>query len=745
MIGLLAKAKQLRGGREEIAFDPDSGISREDQKEILQEIDGIATQNRMKVTPDLFRVHAVKRGVLFPLVVIAAAVLASGLGVLTFYILFQQGETQLATEQGAAITAEGKLIEQVKKESAARLDAKNQQINEIQGRLAEIDKERRDLQSNMDAKVGQKEQELRAALAQQLDAERAKLQKQGLSDQTIAKRLQDLEAQKNAETNRQLETFRQQVETDRAKAEQNLKSLETQFNTNLARANAERQQVVADSRKREEDMRSQLEQKTQVLETEKARAQQALATLASQQEKEDLASGQLIGLYAVARTDISQRNYPKALQSLKAVGDYVNSQDVAALPGIAKRRDFDVFVVDSLTTLVQGEMNKAATDAAGATASAAAPPSQMAELGKLVGDADALLKAGKVQDAERTYGQALQLIPEISRAYAYFVKRDHDAEAARQARLRDQLTRAETAFNAGRLSQAVSAYRDAFAYLPETPERIDRILSNVSAAGSDAEAQKTRQAQAKDAAAALSRARSLQTQGSFDEALSAYLQIVSRYPQSTQVDGALQGIQGTVKSMNAKAAANSGKAQADLSAQIASLQADLTKARQQASGAGTGQPAAGTRPQGVGTDQSASANTGGALSAADVQKLKDFADRFSALELAYKTYASREDPVLSAKGDHGLMDTKPYLDSFLASKPVEGAFPGLVGRVKRYYVGFQSAGRSDALQEALDTVIQLSRQKAPEKRQKIMDDQLKSFSKDPEMTGFLKELQGLLK
>lgn len=733
MIGLLAKAKHLRGGREEIAFDPDSGISREDQRDILQEIDGIATQNRMKVTPDLFRVRAVKRGVLFPLIVIAAAVFASGLGVLTFYLLFQQGETQLTSEQGGSITAEGKLIEQVRKDSAARLEAKNQQINEIQGRLAEIDKQRQDLQSNMDARVGQKEQELRATLSQELEAEKARLQKQGMSDQAIAKRLQDLEAQKNAETARQLEAFRQQAEADRAKSEQNLKSLETQFNANLAEANTERQQVLADSRKREEDLRSQLEQKTQVLESEKAKAQQALNTLATRQEQEDLVSGQLIGLYAVARADIAQKNYPKALQSLKAVGNYVNSQDVAALPGIAKRRDFDLFVVDSLTALVQSEIDK---DSAGTTA-AAVPSSQMTELTRLVGDADTLLKSGKADEAEKAYGQALQLIPEIARAYAYFVKRDHDAEAARQARLRDQLSRAETAFDAGRLSQAVSAYRDAFAYLPETQERIDRILSNLAAAGSDAEAQKTGQAQSAEAAAALSRARGLQAQGIFDEALSSYLQLISRYPQSAQVAGAVQGIQGTVKSMNEKAATQSGKAEADLGARIASLQADLTKARQQASQAGARQTA-------VSADPSTAPNVTG-LSAADVQKLKDFQDRFTALEQAYETYTSQEDPVLSNRGDQGLVDTKVYLDSFLGSTPLEGAFPGLLARIKRYNDGFQSAGRSDALQDALDVVIQLSRQKAPAKRQKILDDQLKSFRKDSDMTSFLKELQGLLR
>ncbi|MBE3130317.1 MAG: hypothetical protein IMZ54_06320, partial [Acidobacteria bacterium] len=65
MLGLLAKAANLRkslglptDGRDEFAFDPDSGISREDQKEILQEIEKVATQSRITVSPEVFIVKA---------------------------------------------------------------------------------------------------------------------------------------------------------------------------------------------------------------------------------------------------------------------------------------------------------------------------------------------------------------------------------------------------------------------------------------------------------------------------------------------------------------------------------------------------------------------------------------------------------------------------------------------------------------------------------------------------------------
>src|SRR5208337_4349117 len=63
--GGLSKALKLRDtlglgtdGREEFAFDPDSGITREEQKEIRQEIEKVGTSSRMKVSPEMFVVKA---------------------------------------------------------------------------------------------------------------------------------------------------------------------------------------------------------------------------------------------------------------------------------------------------------------------------------------------------------------------------------------------------------------------------------------------------------------------------------------------------------------------------------------------------------------------------------------------------------------------------------------------------------------------------------------------------------------
>ncbi len=522
MLGLLDKARKLRDslglgaeGREEFVFDPDSGITSEEQKEILRDIEKVTGRSRIAVTPEMFAVKAAKRGILFPVLVNVAAVvcLAAGLGFL--YYLFQRGETQAASGETTTITAEGKLLAEVKKESEAQLQEKNAQINQIQDRLAQIDKQRQDLQANMDAKVAARESELKATMAAQLDAEKSRLQKQGLSDQAIQKRLADLEAQQGTQVTSQLASYRAQAEADRQKSEAALQDLRNQYNTDLAKANADRSQALSDARKQEADLQTQLSQQTQALQAAQAQTQQQLATLASQKQQEDLVAQQLVGLYSVVQDDIGAKNYPKALTSLQAISSYVNSADVATLPGIATRRPVDLFIVDSLTSLVQGEMAKAQTD----TASLVDTASMIRDIRSAVAAADTQLQQGNVAEAEAQYTQALSVIPEIQKSYSYFTTRAKDAETARQNALRAGLVRAETAFAAGRYPETLAAYRDALAYLPESTARIAAAVSNIGAASSALSTQGSQANQTQAAAPGLAQADNLLAKHQYTDAI----------------------------------------------------------------------------------------------------------------------------------------------------------------------------------------------------------------------------------
>ncbi|HUJ74663.1 MAG TPA: hypothetical protein VL359_07375, partial [bacterium] len=503
---------------------PDSGISRADQQDILQEIEKVATKNRIAVTPEEFAVRAAKKGVLFPVLVNVIAVFLLAAGLAAFYVFFQRGETQLTREGTGTITAEGKLIETFKKESEAKLQEKNQQINQIQSRLEEIDKQRQDLQANMDAKVRDKESQLKTAMAAELEAEKARLQKQGLSEQDIARRMAALQSQKTAESDAQLAAFRAQADADRKKADENLKTLQEEFNTSLAAANQQRQQVLDESKKREADLQAQLAQKTQEAASAQASSAQALAALQSQKQQEDLAAAQLVGLYSVVKDDIAAKDFAKAMTGLQAVRDYVNSTDVAVLPSMQQRRDVDLFVVDSLTSYVQAQLSPASAD----TSSLVAAAGQISEVRSDVTQADAQARAGNMADAEALYQKALSVIPEISRSYDYFMAKTRDAEGARRQVLEAGLTRAEGAFDAGDYPGMLSAYRDSLGYLPESSARLDKTLSNILAAGAQQGKTQTQAAQARAAAPVLAQGDASLAQGRPADAIARYLTVLQR-------------------------------------------------------------------------------------------------------------------------------------------------------------------------------------------------------------------------
>ena len=101
----------------DLSLDEKSGISKEDQKEILEEIDKIASESKIKVTPEIFNIKAVKKGVLFPVIInlMAFGILAVGITLLAFF--FKRGEEQLLEDTTAISSAEGKLLQELKKES----------------------------------------------------------------------------------------------------------------------------------------------------------------------------------------------------------------------------------------------------------------------------------------------------------------------------------------------------------------------------------------------------------------------------------------------------------------------------------------------------------------------------------------------------------------------------------------------------------------------------------------------------
>ena len=102
----------------EMVFDvaDDTGITKEDQQEIYREIEHAVQENRIPATPDVLRAHPKKTGVLMPVLTNFLALLFIAAAIFGFIRYFGRREAQAATSAGAFSSAEGQLIEQVKKE-----------------------------------------------------------------------------------------------------------------------------------------------------------------------------------------------------------------------------------------------------------------------------------------------------------------------------------------------------------------------------------------------------------------------------------------------------------------------------------------------------------------------------------------------------------------------------------------------------------------------------------------------------
>jgi hypothetical protein len=792
--GLIGREPAVTPKADPIVFDKDSGITKEDQKAIIQEIEKAALQNKITAGPQAFVLKAQKKGILLPLLVNLLAIFLLAAGGLLLYYFYQRGETTLKEESVAITTAEGRLIEELKKESEEALLAKSREIDQIQGQLAVIDKERDELARNMEAKVASREQELRRGMEAELDAEREKLRQKGISEADIDRRLALLEAEKTAQFQRQMDGFRRQAEQERAKSESNLKSLQQEYQATLEQANAERQKVLEDSRQRETELKSQLEARTRTLEAESREAHQELSRIAEQREKEELASGQLLGFYDQIKGNMKAGRLDQALQDVEGARQYLNDPAIVALPAVQQRREVEFFVLDSIGSLVKAEMKKEQTD----TGSLIAAASLLSDLRNRVTEGDAALARGEAGEAQKKYDQALALIPEVNKTHKYLLEKEmaeaKPAEQEWQGRLRESLARAQSAFQAKDYAGTLDAYAKALAYLPEDPAMTGRIVEEVRQSGYELGAERRRRQDSSAAGAALADADRLRAQGRFAEAIASYADLLARYPDAAQARSAVQGIGGAAEALAKasegdtsalrkqlaerdaeataltaslalakKEAEGSQKALQERAAileeelkgkaalaeslqrekqlladEVEALKQELASLKQSAASSAAAPPAAppASEPAGPVTD-------GPVMDEATKQKLarlETIEANYDRILASYRQYAAEEESLLSAKGDAGLIEAKLHLNAFLAS--AEDAFPGLWNRIKRYDGAFEKAGRTSALEDVNDVLYELSLRPIPQERQQFLDGELARRQSDPLMAGLLKDLKG---
>lgn len=731
--------------------DQVGGISEEDQREIMLEIEKVAGENRIAVSEGLFDFKAHRNGALFPLLVnlVGVVLLAGGIAALIW--LFRTGEQELLEAGRVVVTAESLLIEEIRRETEQQLAAKDGEITAIQARLQEIDAERAALAGNLEARVARREAQLRQELEAELEAERQRLRALNLNEEEIELRLASFAEVKEREFAQRLDQYHRQARAEQDRLAQELNQREAEFNRSLTQASQERDVLLRESAERLTALQQEFEAELAAGQVELDMAQAELSRLAREQERETLLRGQIRGLYQTSTAALQQGNYELARTRLRDLRTLLNEESVLRVPALREQRPVDLLLVDSLEALIRFQEQFGTAEAERRLSQGAL----VSRVQELVEQAAAAAQAGQTEQAVGFYRQALDVIPAVSESYSFLGDTDDETATTELTRLNEEAAQlivdARAAREAGDYGLAMNRYSAVVRDYARSRHRLEaaegmeetlalvqtRNLSlqdSLTASLSELESDRTVLTEAlEETRQELARARSdLDTR---EQEVAALRQDINRLQQQAPV----------------------------ATTQITALQSDLARSQQELTAARTRvqqleQTVASRDATLQATEEElltalnelaiARARTGTAADPAMAAEL----DRLRALETEIRSTQNRweiyreEVAVLddtAARDDIQLLNARVSLERFLSEATMRRLFPEMSREIERFDAAFVSSGRENALLDAADLIMDVS----------VADNWTERFAlirqarsgADPAYLDFLTELEELLR
>ena len=302
---------------DDIIFDSKAGISVEEQKEILSKINGIAEKNRRALSESLETkpgdkhggkqiIKAKKNSAVFPLIVnIAAVVILAGGG---FFLVSFNGKKDAQIKTGNAVYnyMEKALIEEIRRDTTAKIAAKESEITMISARLHEVDTELLQLFSS-----------------------------------------------------------HQELTAEQLAAQEGLLALQNTYRVDLSNLKEERSQILEDSRSREAKLRVQLEERTKEFTAVQERtsgeldsARSELGRLTGEQERIASIDAQLSGSLPAVSALIQSGNYDQAALAVNNMRHLFNDSAFSNARAFQSKREFYSNAINFMELVInEGEKN----------------------------------------------------------------------------------------------------------------------------------------------------------------------------------------------------------------------------------------------------------------------------------------------------------------------------------------------------------------------------------------------------
>jgi chromosome segregation ATPase len=299
----------------EIVFDTSSGISMDEQQEILAEINAMAGgRNLVKEAAGNGILSGVlsgakKKGYVFPLAVNISAIILLAAGFFLLYFLHGQDEQQIRESTAVLGLTERILIQEIRQETNRLISEKENEINNILSMLSAVDAEYRVLAESVETLT--------------------------------------------------------EVQRERAAY---LLMMQEGYHQTLSQLQEERAGILEDARLREANLRAQAEERTRELtlrmeqdQVSLSEAMEELRQLGSEQERANRAESQMSGFYTAVNNQISESRLAEASHTLTVMREFLDAPSLQGLRIFESRKQTHLTVINLMESAIAVSLSGAAT------------------------------------------------------------------------------------------------------------------------------------------------------------------------------------------------------------------------------------------------------------------------------------------------------------------------------------------------------------------------------------------------
>jgi len=297
-------SNQLSDETGTIVFDTASGISLEEQQDILAGINAMACGSGLplgnRLAPEAAETKAKKKGFLFPLFVNIGALvlLVSAFGLLVFF--HNNDEQKIRESRSTLGFTERMLIQEIRQETDRQIREKENQIDDVLLKLQAVDAEYKDLQVSVENMTTAQKQRAAALLV--------------LSDE---------------------------------------------YQRMLLGLNEEKAGILEDSRQREADLRVQAEERARTFSSlvdpgraELDDAMEELKKLGSEQERANRAEMEMKGFYSLLNFQIENGRLDEAKDTIKSIREFLNAPSLRGIRVFEARKQTHLAAIDAMEKVI---------------------------------------------------------------------------------------------------------------------------------------------------------------------------------------------------------------------------------------------------------------------------------------------------------------------------------------------------------------------------------------------------------